>query len=85
MPNAVIVSYARTPIGRAKKGSLKDTRPDEFAAPVLQALLERTPGLEAAMVDDVMLGCAMPEGEQGLNVARIDRAARPAFPSRSRP
>jgi acetyl-CoA acyltransferase len=71
MPKAVIVSYARTPIGRAKKGSLKDTRPEEFAAPVLQALLERTPGLEAAMVDDVMLGCAMPEGEQGMNVARM--------------
>jgi acetyl-CoA acyltransferase len=71
MPKAVIVSYARTPIGRAKKGSLKDTRPEEFAAPVLQALLQRTPGLQAAMVDDVMLGCAMPEGEQGMNVARM--------------
>ncbi len=71
MPKAVIVSYARTPIGRAKKGSLKDTRPEEFAAPVLQALLKRTPGLEASMVDDVMLGCAMPEAEQGMNVARM--------------
>lgn len=71
MPKAVIVSYARTPIGRAKKGSLKDTRPEEFAAPVLQALLKRTPGLEASMVDDVMLGCAMPEGEQGMNIARM--------------
>ncbi|HQU32926.1 MAG: acetyl-CoA acetyltransferase [Acidobacteria bacterium 21-70-11] len=71
MPKAVIVSYARTPIGRAKKGSLKDTRPEEFAAPVLQALIKRTPGLEPAMVDDVMLGCAMPEGEQGMNVARM--------------
>jgi len=71
MPKAVIVSYARTAIGRAKKGSLKDTRPEEFAAPVLQALLKRTPGLEASMVDDVMLGCAMPEAEQGMNVARM--------------
>ncbi len=71
MPNAVIVSYARTPIGRAKKGSLKDTRPEEFAAPVLKALLARTPGLEPAMVDDIMLGCAMPEAEQGMNVARL--------------
>lgn len=71
MPKAVIVSYARTPIGRAKKGSLKDTRPEEFAAPVLQALVKRTPGLEPAMVDDVMLGCAMPEAEQGMNVARM--------------
>ncbi|MDD5563729.1 MAG: thiolase family protein [Thermoanaerobaculaceae bacterium] len=71
MPKAVIVSYARTPIGRAKKGSLKDTRPEEFAAPMLQALVKRTPGLEPAMVDDVMLGCAMPEAEQGMNVARM--------------
>ncbi len=71
MPKAVIVSYARTPIGRAKKGSLKDTRPEEFAAPMLQALVKRTPGLEPSMVDDVMLGCAMPEAEQGMNVARM--------------
>ncbi len=71
MPNAVIVSYARTPIGRAKKGSLKDTRPEEFAAPVLRALVARTPGLEPAMVDDIMLGCAMPEAEQGMNLARM--------------
>ena len=71
MPRAVIVSYARTPIGRAKKGSLKDTRPEEFAAPVLQALIKRTPGLEPGMVDDIMLGCAMPEAEQGMNVARM--------------
>ncbi len=71
MREAVIVSYARTPIGRAKKGSLKDTRPEEFAAPVLRALIERTPGLEPAMVDDVMVGCAMPEGEQGMNIARM--------------
>ncbi len=71
MPKAVIVSYARTPIGRAKKGSLKDTRPEEFAAPMLQALVKRTPGLAPAMVDDVMLGCAMPEAEQGMNVARM--------------
>ncbi|NWG00464.1 MAG: thiolase family protein [Thermoanaerobaculaceae bacterium] len=71
MREAVIVSYARTPIGRAKKGSLKDTRPEEFAAPVLKALIQRTPGLEPAMVDDVMVGCAMPEGEQGMNIARM--------------
>ena len=53
MREAVIVSYARTAIGRAKKGSLKDTRPEEFAAPVLKALLARTPGLAAAAIDDV--------------------------------
>jgi acetyl-CoA acyltransferase len=71
MRNAVIVSVARTPIGRAKKGSLKDTQPVEFSAPVLKALVERTPGLKPEMVDDILLGCAMPEGEQGMNVSRI--------------
>ena len=71
MREAFIVSYARTPIGSAKKGSLKDTRPEEFAAPVLKELLSRTRGLEAGMVDDIMLGCAMPEAEQGMNVARL--------------
>ncbi|MGC8916669.1 MAG: thiolase family protein [Thermoanaerobaculum sp.] len=71
MRQAVIVSYARTPIGRAKKGSLKDTRPEEFAAPVLKELVRRTPGLEPAMVDDFIVGCAMPEGEQGMNMARL--------------
>ena len=71
MREAVIVSYARTPIGRAKKGSLKDTRPEQFAAAALKALVERTPGLRPGMVDDVMVGCAMPEGEQGMNIARM--------------
>jgi len=71
MRNAVIVSLARSPIGRAKKGSLKDTRPEEIAAPVLKELLKRTKGLEPEMVDDVILGCAMPEGEQGMNIARV--------------
>lgn len=71
MRQAVIVSYARTPIGRAKKGSLKDTRPEEFAAPVLRELVRRTPGLDPAMVDDFIVGCAMPEGEQGMNMARL--------------
>lgn len=71
MRQAVITSYARTPIGRAKKGSLKDTRPEEFAAPVLKELVRRTPGLDPAMVDDFIVGCAMPEGEQGMNMARL--------------
>lgn len=71
MRQAVITSYARTPIGRAKKGSLKDTRPEEFAAPVLSELVRRTPGLDPAMVDDFIVGCAMPEGEQGMNMARL--------------
>ncbi len=71
MRHAVITSYARTPIGRAKKGSLKDTRPEEFAAPVLKELIRRTPGLDPAMVEDFIVGCAMPEGEQGMNMARL--------------
>jgi len=71
MREAVIVSVARTPIGRAKKGSLKDTRPEYFASEMLIALMERTPGLDKAMVDDIVFGCAMPEGEQGMNIARL--------------
>jgi len=71
MRDAVIVAAARTAVGKGKKGSLKDTRPEEFTAPVLKELLARTPGLDPAEIDDVMLGCAMPEGEQGMDVARI--------------
>ena len=71
MREAVIVSVARTPIGRAKKGSLKDTRPEYFASEMINGLIDRTPGLEKAMVNDIILGCAMPEGEQGMNVARL--------------
>ncbi len=71
MREAVIVSVARTPIGRAKKGSLKDTRPEFFASEMFKALMDRTPGLEKVMVDDIVMGCAMPEGEQGMNIARL--------------
>lgn len=71
MREAVIVSMARTPIGRAKKGSLKDTRPEYFASKMLEALVERTPGLKKNEVDDILMGCAMPEGEQGMNIARM--------------
>jgi len=71
MREAVIVSLARSPIGRAKKGSLKDTRPEYFAARVLEALMERTPGLEKSEVEDIVFGCAMPEGEQGMNISRM--------------
>jgi len=71
MREAVIVSRARTAIGRAKKGSLRDTRPEYFASKMIEGLVERTPGLEKNMVDDIVLGCAMPEGEQGMNVARL--------------
>ena len=71
MPEAVIVSAVRTPVGRAYKGTLRATRPDDLAALVISAAIARVPGLAAAEVDDVILGCAMPEGEQGMNVARI--------------
>jgi acetyl-CoA acyltransferase len=71
MREAVIVSRARTAVGRAKKGSLRDTRPEYFASEMIKGLVDRTPGLEKKMVDDVVLGCAMPEGEQGMNVARL--------------
>lgn len=71
MPEAVIVSAVRTPVGRAYKGSLRATRPDDLAAVVIKEALGRVPGLEPREIDDVILGCAMPEGEQGMNVARI--------------
>src|SRR5262249_19656281 len=71
MPEAVIVSSVRTPVGRAFKGSLRATRPDDLAALAIKEALSRVPGLEAKEIDDVILGCAMPEGEQGMNVARI--------------
>jgi acetyl-CoA acyltransferase len=71
MPEAVIVSSVRTPVGRGYKGSLRTTRPDDLAALVIKEALARVPGLEPREIDDVILGCAMPEGEQGMNVARI--------------
>ena len=71
MTDAVIVSAVRTPVGKAPNGTLRGTRPDELAATVIAEALRRAPGLAVADVDDVILGCAMPEGEQGLNVARI--------------
>ena len=71
MKDAVIVSAVRTPVGKAPKGTLSIVRPDDMAAAVIKAALERAPGVAPADVDDVILGCAMPEGEQGLNVARI--------------
>ncbi|MFN3286482.1 MAG: thiolase family protein, partial [bacterium] len=71
MREAVIVTAVRSAVGKAPKGSLKDARPDELASQVIRQALERTPGLDPREVDDVILGCAMPEGEQGLNVARV--------------
>jgi len=71
MPEAFIISAIRTPVGRAYKGSLRATRPDDLAALAIREAIARVPGLSASEVDDVILGCAMPEGEQGMNVARI--------------
>src|ERR1051326_9091980 len=71
MKEAVIVDCVRTPVGKAPRGALRNSRPDDLAALVIGALFERHPSVAKKDVDDVMLGCAMPEGEQGLNVARI--------------
>ena len=71
MTEAVIVSAVRTAVGKAPKGTLRATRPDEMAATVITEALSRATGIEPAEVEDVILGCAMPEGEQGMNVARI--------------
>ncbi|GAA1974852.1 acetyl-CoA C-acetyltransferase [Kitasatospora viridis] len=71
MPEAVIVSAARSPIGRAFKGSLKDLRPDDLTAQVIQAALAKVPELDPRQIDDLMLGCGLPGGEQGHNLARI--------------
>src|SRR5437667_9582584 len=70
MKDAVIVSAVRTAVGKAPKGTLRDTRPDEMGAAVIKEALARVPGLEASEIEDVIMGCAMPEAEQGMNVAR---------------
>ncbi|HNO40373.1 MAG TPA: acetyl-CoA C-acetyltransferase [Marmoricola sp.] len=71
MPEAVIVSAARTPIGRANKGSLKDFRPDELSALIIQAALDKVPELDPNQIDDLHLGCGLPGGEMGNNMGRI--------------
>ena len=83
MPEAVIVAATRSPIGRAFKGSLEDLRPDDLAATVIRAALDQVPELDVNDIDDLMLGCGLPGGEQGNNLGRVvsvllglDRAAR---------
>ncbi|MDX3096716.1 acetyl-CoA C-acetyltransferase [Streptomyces sp. ME01-24h] len=71
MPEAVIVSAARSPIGRAVKGSLRDLRPDDLTATIVQAALAKVPQLDPREIDDLMLGCGLPGGEQGHNLGRI--------------
>jgi acetyl-CoA C-acetyltransferase len=70
MAEAVIVAAARTPIGRAKKGSLVDARPDDLAAFAIDAALQQVPGLDRSEIGDVMIGCGFPEQKQGMNLAR---------------
>ncbi len=70
-PNVVIVAAARTAVGKAGRGTLKNTRPDELAAAALRGVVQRLPGFETDTVDDVIIGCATPEGVQGYNIARI--------------
>ena len=71
MPEAVIVAAARSPIGRAYKGSLKDLRSDDLAARIVSAALEQVPQLDPSQLDDLMVGCGLPGGEQGFNLARV--------------
>ena len=71
MREVVIVSAVRTPVGKAYKGTLRATRPDDLAAFAIKGALERVPQLDAKQIEDVIIGCAMPEAEQGMNVARI--------------
>lgn len=71
MTEAVIVSAVRTPIGRANKGVLKDVRADDLAAIAVKGALERVPQLDRSLIEDIILGCAFPEGEQGMNIARL--------------
>src|SRR4051795_43142 len=71
MPDAVIVATARTPIGRAMKGSLVDCRPDDLSSLIIRSVLEKVPNLDQSLVEDVIWGCGQPAGEAGVNVARV--------------
>ncbi len=71
MKDAVIVSAVRTPVGKAKRGGMATVRPDEMGAAVIKELMNRTPNLDPAQIEDVVFGCAFPEGEQGMNIARM--------------
>src|SRR6201989_1095941 len=79
MRDAVIVSAVRTAVGKAPKGTLKNTRPDEMGAAVLEEAVRRATGLDKSEIEDVIMGCAMPEAEQGMNVARA-AAVRAGLP-----
>ncbi len=79
-PNVVIVSTVRTAVGKAGRGTLKNTRPDELAAAALRGAIERLPEIDLEAIDDIIIGCATPEGPQGYNVARI-ASLRAGFPA----
>ena len=68
--DAYIVAATRTPVGKAPKGVFRNTRPDDMLAHVLKAVVAQAPGIDTSRIDDAIIGCAMPEGEQGMNVAR---------------
>ena len=69
--DAYIVAATRTPVGKAPRGAFRNTRPDDMLAHVLRSVVAQAPGIDASRIDDAIIGCAMPEGEQGMNVARI--------------
>src|SRR5579862_7757682 len=71
MTEAVIVATARTPIGRANKGSLVECRPDDLSALIIDAVLSKVPNLDRALIEDVIWGCGQPAGEAGTNIARV--------------
>src|SRR5947209_14455859 len=71
MPDAVIVATARSPIGRAGRGSLVDVRPDDLTATIIRAALAKVPQLDPRDIDDLLVGCGKPGGEQGFNLARV--------------
>src|ERR1700738_4458204 len=79
MTEAVIASSVRTPVGKAFKGTLRATRPDDLAAVAIQEAIRRVPGLDPNEIEDIILGCAMPEAEAGMNVAR-NAALRAGLP-----
>jgi acetyl-CoA acyltransferase len=79
MKEAVVVSAVRTAVGKAPRGILKDTRPDDIGALIIQEAVARVPGLKVEEIDDVVIGCAFPESDQGLNLARV-LAMRAGFP-----
>src|SRR6056297_1730931 len=71
MPEAVIVAATRSPIGRAYKGSMTEVRPDDLTAAIIQAAMAQVPELDPSQIDDLLLGCGLPGGEQGFNMARV--------------